>query len=101
MRASQLWATLAVLLGVCLQYGSLSPTHAQQPSQPQASCTSANNALWLGHESVETTQIYLETILAMKEKALGKTKLLNSKFKRYRPGDQLLGPTGFEPVYLA
>src|ERR1700751_580526 len=48
-------------------------------------------ALWLGHESVETTQIYLEASLAMKEKALGKTKSLEGKFKRYRPGDQLLG----------
>ena len=48
-------------------------------------------ALWLGHESVETTQIYLEATLAMKEKALGKTKSLEGKFKRYRPGDQLLG----------
>jgi site-specific recombinase XerD len=48
-------------------------------------------ALWLGHESVETTQIYLEATLAMKEKALGKTKPLESKFKRYQPGDQLLG----------
>jgi len=28
-------------------------------------------ALWLGHERVETTQIYLEATLAMKEKALG------------------------------
>lgn len=27
-------------------------------------------ALWLGHESIETTQIYLEAILAMKEQAL-------------------------------
>jgi len=48
-------------------------------------------ALWLGHESVETTQVYLEATLAMKEKALAKTKPLNSKFKRYRPGDRLLG----------
>ena len=48
-------------------------------------------ALWLGHESVETTQIYLEATLAMKEKALGKTKPLKGKFTRYRPGDQLLG----------
>lgn len=48
-------------------------------------------ALWLGHESVETTQIYLEATLAMKEKALSKTKPLNGKFTRYRPGDQLLG----------
>jgi site-specific recombinase XerD len=30
-------------------------------------------ALWLGHEHVETTQIYLEATLAMKEKALAKT----------------------------
>jgi len=48
-------------------------------------------ALWLGHESVETTQIYLEATLAMKEKALGKTKTLEGIFTRYRPGDQLLG----------
>ena len=33
----------------------------------------------------------LEGPLAMKEKALGKTKSLEGKFKRYRPGDQLLG----------
>ena len=30
-------------------------------------------ALWLGHERVETTQIYLEATLAMKEKALART----------------------------
>ena len=30
-------------------------------------------ALWLGHERVETTQIYLEASLAMKEKALART----------------------------
>jgi|SRR6516164_1803324 site-specific recombinase XerD len=48
-------------------------------------------ALWLGHESVETTQIYLEATLAMKEKALSKTKPLKGKFKQYRPGDRLLG----------
>jgi site-specific recombinase XerD len=47
-------------------------------------------ALWLGHESVETTQIYLEATLAMKEQALEKTKPLNGKFRRFRAGDQLL-----------
>jgi site-specific recombinase XerD len=48
-------------------------------------------ALWLGHESVETTQIYLEATLAMKERALAKTTPLNGgRFTRYRPGDQLL-----------
>jgi site-specific recombinase XerD len=48
-------------------------------------------ALWLGHESVETTQIYLEATLAMKEQALAKTTPLNARHSRYRPGDQLLG----------
>jgi site-specific recombinase XerD len=48
-------------------------------------------ALWLGHESVETTQIYLEATLAMKEKALEKAGPLKGKFCRYRPGDHLMG----------
>ena len=47
-------------------------------------------ALWLGHESVETTQMYLEATLAMKEKALAKTAPPNSRHSRYRPDDQLL-----------
>jgi site-specific recombinase XerD len=48
-------------------------------------------ALWLGHESVETTQIYLEATLAMKEQALAKTSPPQGRAARYRPGDQLLG----------
>jgi integrase len=48
-------------------------------------------ALWLGHESVETTQIYLEATLTMKEQALAKVTPLHGKPGRYRPGDQLLG----------
>lgn len=48
-------------------------------------------ALWLGHESVETTQIYLEATLAMKEQALAKTKSPRGRPGRYRPGDPLLG----------
>ena len=47
-------------------------------------------ALWLGHESVETTQIYLDANLVLKEKALAKTTPLNVRVKRYRPGDSLL-----------
>lgn len=47
-------------------------------------------ALWLGHESLETTQVYLQADLAMKEKALAKTKPTNVKPGRYRPDDQLL-----------
>src|SRR5438270_5027430 len=48
-------------------------------------------ALWLGHESVETTQMYLEATLAMKEQALAKTKPPKGRVGRYHPGDQLLG----------
>ena len=49
-------------------------------------------ALWLGHESIETTQIYLDADLALKEKALAKTTpLVKGKASgRYRPGDKLL-----------
>ena len=47
-------------------------------------------ALWLGHASVETTQIYLEATLAMKEQALAKTTPPQGKIGRYQPGDQLL-----------
>jgi site-specific recombinase XerD len=47
-------------------------------------------ALWLGHESVETTQIYLEATLAMKERALAKATPPSGKAARYHPSDQLL-----------
>jgi len=47
-------------------------------------------ALWLGHESVETTQIYLEATLAMKEKALAKTSPPHGRPVRFKVGDRLL-----------
>ena len=47
-------------------------------------------ALWLGHESVETTQIYLQANLALKEKALARTAPLPASRKRYRPDDRLM-----------
>jgi site-specific recombinase XerD len=47
-------------------------------------------ALWLGHESSETTQIYLDANLALKEKALAKVAPLHGKLKRYHPDDALL-----------
>jgi site-specific recombinase XerD len=47
-------------------------------------------ALWLGHESVETTQIYLDANLAIKEEILSKTAPINAKAGRYRPDDNLL-----------
>jgi integrase/recombinase XerD len=47
-------------------------------------------ALWLGHESMETTNGYLHTSLAMKEKALAKVTPTGSTFRRFRPDDNLL-----------
>jgi integrase/recombinase XerD len=47
-------------------------------------------ALWLGHESVQTTQIYLHADLTLKEQALNKTTPLNSTPGRYQPPDPLL-----------
>ena len=47
-------------------------------------------ALWLGHESIETTQMYLHADMAMKEKALARTAQGPTAPKRYRPKDKLL-----------
>ena len=47
-------------------------------------------ALWLGHESIETTQIYLEANLELKEKMLAKTTPPGGKPGLYRPDDALL-----------
>jgi site-specific recombinase XerD len=47
-------------------------------------------ALWLGHESVETTQIYVHADLRLKEKALARVTSKDSPPGRYRPEDDLL-----------
>ena len=47
-------------------------------------------ALWLGHEQIETTQIYLHADLEIKERALAKTNPANLTPGRFRPPDKLL-----------
>jgi site-specific recombinase XerD len=47
-------------------------------------------ALWLGHESVETTQMYLHADLRLKEEALSKVTPLDVQPGRFRPDDELL-----------
>ena len=47
-------------------------------------------ALWLGHESVETTSVYLHADLKLKERAMAKTSPSGIQPTRYRPADDLL-----------
>jgi hypothetical protein len=64
-----------------LLIASTSSSTATRPSQL---------ALWLGHESVETTQMYLHADLRLKEQALSRTTRLDVRPGRYRPDDKLL-----------
>jgi site-specific recombinase XerD len=47
-------------------------------------------ALWLGHESVESTQMYVHADIELKERAMAKTQPLAVSPGRYRPSDALL-----------
>lgn len=86
---------VAVARATCTTLGKkrVSPhvlRHAAAMELLQAGVDRAVIALWLGHESVETTQIYLDADLALKEQVLAKTKPIKSKAGRYRPDDDLL-----------
>ena len=50
----------------------------------------ATIALWLGHESTQTTHIYEHADPALKEQAIARTAPLGTKPGRYRPSDALL-----------
>jgi integrase/recombinase XerD len=47
-------------------------------------------ALWLGHESIETTQQYLHADMQLKERALGYSDPAQSPPSRFQPEDSLL-----------
>ena len=47
-------------------------------------------ALWLGHEQVSTTNIYLHADMTHKQQAIDRAKPLDAKPGRYRPPDALL-----------
>lgn len=58
---------------------------------PQAGVECSVIALWLGHESVETTQTYLHVHLALKEAGLAKLKPYERRERtRFEPNDRLL-----------
>lgn len=56
----------------------------------QAGVDTSVIAMWLGHESTKTTQIYLHADLALKDRALARTAQPATKPGRYRPPDKLL-----------
>ena len=65
--------------------------HTCAMSLLHSGCDSSVIALWLGHESVETTaRIYLHGDLSIKERALERTRPRHAKPGRYRPADPLL-----------
>lgn len=47
-------------------------------------------ARWLGHESMDTTQMYLHARLELKQQALEKTTPVNGRPGRYQPDDERL-----------
>jgi site-specific recombinase XerD len=47
-------------------------------------------ALWLGHESIETTQIYMHADMRLKERALGHADPSGAQPARFQPSDSLL-----------
>src|SRR6266496_1147377 len=75
--------------------GTVNAGNRQNRGNPSRRSTHAGNditviALWLGHESVTTTQIYLQADMALKQRALDRTTPLSSTPGRYKPPDQLL-----------
>jgi len=57
----------------------------------QAGVDTAVIALWLGHESIRTTDIYRHVDLALKERGLARTAPPNTVPGRYQPTDTVLG----------
>jgi hypothetical protein len=51
-------------------------------------------ALWLGHVSIETTNVYEQANLAVKERALVKTAPIGTRFRRFRTDGPPVGISG-------
>ena len=64
--------------------------HAAAMTLLQSGVDCAVIALWLGHESLETTQIYLHADLQLKEKAMDQTKPVGVPSGRYQPPDEVM-----------
>jgi site-specific recombinase XerD len=64
--------------------------HATAMHLLQAGIDIATIALWLGHESIETTHVYLQADLAMQEKSLEKLDPIAGEWQRFQADDPLL-----------
>ncbi len=64
--------------------------HATAMHLLQSGVDIATIALWLGHESIETTHEYVEADLASKQKALEKLAPAQGQLHRFQPADELL-----------
>ncbi len=87
------YATVAAKICPTLRKKRVTPhvlRHTTAMELLQAGVDRSVIALWLGHESLETTQIYLEANLAIKEAVLKKTRPAGAKVGRYKPDDELL-----------
>ena len=86
-----------------LKAKSVSPhvlRHSAAMELLQAGIDCSAIALWLGYESVETTQTYLHAHLALKEAALAKLKPYErGKRTRFQPNDRLLAFLSERPDY--
>lgn len=55
-----------------------------------AGVTTTVIALWLGHENIETTGIYLHADMTIKERAIERTRPVDTRPGRYQPPDTLI-----------
>ena len=65
-------------------------TGAPRSERTDATALHITDCATLGHSSIETTQMYLEANLALKEEILAKAKPIDAKPGRFKPGDRLL-----------
>lgn len=87
--------TAAKAVTVCpsLSHKKVAPhlvRHTTAMTLLQAGIDIAVIALWLGHESIETTHIYLQTDLKTKERALEKLEPVEGDLPRFKAEDPLL-----------
>jgi integrase/recombinase XerD len=75
---------------LCLLYLARYRRHTTGSHLLQSGVDISVIALWLGHESIETTHVYVEADLASKERALTKLAPAGAKVHRFKPNDELM-----------